>query len=357
MSLEIIKKDLASNQIPPVYLWYGEDRYSIAEALKLLKDYIRAEDPSGSGIEVFSGEGLVAAKVIEAAYTSSFFARRLVIVDDLPYFKKDKAQADGNEEEEPEADSASTGKENEDVEAFLAYCENPNPATCLLLISEKVNKGRKLYKAIAKAGKVLQFSYPDTHSEWIKWIQKEVESRGKKVNSRTASFLLEWAGHHTGILNRELDKLVLYIGARQEIRQEDIEAVCVPLIETTIFTMLDAIAAGKTGVALQKLKEVLSQEYHLKVYAMIVRQIRLLLAASILRRRGETVEEFMKVAGIKKIFEGNKIYRQAAHFAPQNLAEALEDCLETEIALKNSGGNPHLLLEMMVIRFCQKSSL
>lgn len=353
LSLEILKKELANKQIPPAYLWYGEDRYSLAEALKLLKDFFRAEDPSGSGIEIFPGENLVAAKVIEAANTSSFFARRLVIVDDLPYFKQAKGENDSKEEEEPEADSAWTGNQNEDVEAFLAYLENPNPATCLLLISEKVNKGRKLYKAMAKAGQVLQFSYPKGQAEWLKWIQKEVQARGKKINPATASFLLEWVGHHTGILNRELDKLVLYGGEKKEIHKGDIEAVCVPLIETTIFAMLDAIAAGKTGDALQKLKEVLSQEYHLKVYTMIVRQVRLLLAASLVRRRGERVDEFMKIAGIRTPFEGNKIYRQAAHFAPQKLAEALEDCLQTELALKNSGGNPHLLLEMMVIRFCQ----
>lgn len=355
MSLEIVKTDLRNNQIPPVYLWYGEDRYSLTEALKLLKDFFQADDPSGSGIEAFLGKDIALQRIIEAANTSSFFSRRLVIVDDIPYFNqgKSKVQAEDEDGKESAGRSDLTG-EGEDTDGLLEYLQNPNPATCLVLISEKANRGRKLFKAIAKAGKVLEFSYPKGQAEWLSWVQKEAKARDKKINSPTASFLIEWVGHHTGILSRELDKLALYTGKKPEIRKEDIEEVCVPLIETTVFAMLDAIAAGKAGDALLKLKEVLSQEYYLKVHTMLVRQVRLLLAGTLLRRRGASVEKFMEVTGIRSSYEGNKVFRQAAAFSPKKLAEAMEDCLQTELALKTGSSNPDLLLEMMIIRFCQK---
>lgn len=354
MSIETVKKDLRNNQIPPVYLWYGEDRYSLTEALHLLKGIFLEEDPSGSGIEVFSGKEIALQDVVEAANTSSFFSRRLVIFDDIPFFNQGKGKVNVVNKDEEEGDPSATMSKGEDTDSILEYLQNPNPVTCLVLISEKANKGRKIFKAIAKTGKIIEFSYPKGQAEWLTWVQKEVKSREKSISPSAASFLVEWAGHHTGILSRELDKLTLFIGEKKEINKADISKVCIPLIETKVFAMLDAISVGKTGDALRKLKEVLSQEYHLKVHTMIVRQVRLLLAGSLLRKRGGSAEELMKITGISSSFEGNKIFRQAAYFSPQKLAKAMEDCLQTELALKSSGGNPHLLLEMMVIRFCKK---
>lgn len=360
MSLALVKKDIESNRVPLIYLWHGEDRYSLTEALKLLKGVFLVEDPSGSGIEAFRGKDSSVQDIIEAANTSSFFSGKLVIVDDIPYFNQNKGKngteteaETGNEDDEEQ--EVSTVNREGDADVLVKYLQNPNPATRLVLISNKVNKGRKLYKEIAKAGKVIEFSYPKGQTEWLAWIQKEAKSRDKTMNPATATFLVEWAGHNTGILSQELEKISLYIGKRQEIRTEDIREISVPLIETTIFAMLDAIAVGNTAEALQKLTEVLSQEYHLKVHTMIVRQVRLLLAGNLMRGQGATVEKFMEVTGIKSSFEGNKIFRQAARFSPEKLVDAMEDCLQTELSLKSSGGKPDLLLEMMVIRFCQRA--
>jgi DNA polymerase-3 subunit delta len=347
MSLEAIQNDIQNNLVPPVYLWYGEDRYSLVEARKALETFFEREDPSGSCIESYSGKEISVEEVVQTANTLSFFSRRLVIVDDIPYFNQAKGSSDNGENSGGE--TAAGESEGNDAALLAGYCQSPNPSTCMLLIAEKVNRGRKLYKEILKTGRILEFSYPKGQGEWVNWIMKETRRKGKTIKSPAASFLLEWAGHHTGILSQELDKLCLFTGSRPEISREDIRQVSIPLVETTIFAMLDAIAAGNSREAIQRLTEVLSQEYFLKVHTMIVRQIRLLLAGSILRKRGGSVETLMAVTGIRSSFEANKIYRQAAGFTPEKLCKAMEDCLQTELALKSSGGSPHLLLEMMVI--------
>ena len=328
MSLQIVKKDIENENIPPVYLWYGEDRYTLTEALQALKKIFLREDPSGSEIEVFFDKETSLEYIVEAANSSSFFSRRLVIVDG-PGFA-----------------------EGVNDNSLLDYCRNPNPAACLVLISEKINRGRKIFKEILKAGKVLEFTYPKGQNEWQVWDQNAAKLRGKNINPATASFLVEWAGHNTGILSQEIDKASSYAGENPSISKDDIRKVCIPLVETTVFAMVDAIAAGNTADALQKLREVLSQEHYLKVYTMIVRQIRLLLAGTLVRKKGEPVERFMEITGIRSSFEGNKIFRQSSGFSSKKLAVAMEDCLQTELALKSSGGNPDLLLELMVIRFC-----
>jgi len=54
-----------------------------------------------------------------------------------------------------------------------------------------------------------------------------------------------------------------------------------------------------------------------------------------------------------KPYEGNKVFRQAANFSSEKLALAMEECLQTDMALKRSG-DPHLLMEMMVLNLCSK---
>ncbi|MGI5901564.1 MAG: DNA polymerase III subunit delta [Desulfitobacteriia bacterium] len=336
MSLKTVEIDIEKELIPPLYLWYGEDRYTINRALARLKEVFLTGDPSGSDIEFFSFGDTPMEKIIDTVNAYSFFSRRLVILDDLNWDSKGK---------EPSLEK--------EMDLLVNYCQNPNPASCLLIISEKINRTRKLYKTLLKNGKILEFVYPKNHREWVAWIQKEAELRNLKLTPKTASFFLEWVGHFTGILGQELDKLSIYKGDNRRIEIEEIEKICVPVVETTVFAMIDAISVGNLQEALKRLKEILSREHYLRVHKMIVRQIRLLLAAVFIRKKKGTVEELMKVAGIKSLFEGRKIYRQAAGFSPQKLGKALEDCLRTELALKSSGGNPHLLLELMVIRFCK----
>jgi len=337
MSLVSLKKDIENDDIAPVYLCYGEDRYALAEALKLLKQVFLAADPSGSNIEYFNGKEAVWQDVLDVANTCSFFARKLVLVDEIPFFEA--------------ADGSSDISENSGL--LLEYLEDPNPMTCLVLIANKVNKGRRIYKEINEKGKILEFVYPQSPAEWISWVRNEAKARGRDIKASTASFLVEWSGHNTGILSQELEKLVLYTEGRKEIKIEDIKAVAVPLIETQVFSLLDAIAVSNTRQALLKLAEVLSLEkYHLRIHTMIVRQIRLLLAARLVRSAGGTAQQLKETAGLKT-FEATKIFKQAVGFTPERLALALEDCLETELALKSSGGDPELLLEMMVIKLCQ----
>jgi len=331
--IERIKECVASGKFSTVYLWYGEDRFLIQEALKVLKSFYFMTDASGSGIEQISAKELSPAVIVERANTMSFFANRLVIVDDVTYFQ------DG---------------QTADLEPFLEYFANPNPATCLLLIAESVHRGRKLYKALAKTGEIMEFCAPK-RQEWPAWVQSELKARGKLMDNQVISQFLEWTGHHTGVLSQELDKLVIFVGERQKITSADIKAITPQSIETTVFNLLDAVAIRSTAKALQALREVLRTEPALKVLALLVRQVRLLLGCDALRRHGGNVAEVPSALGISP-YEAQKIWQQSVSLSTQQLSKALGECLKTDLALKTGGGDAGLLLEIMIIKFCKEIS-
>lgn len=330
--IERIKESVAKGKISSVYLWYGEDRFLIQEGLKVFKSFYFMTDPSGSGIEQVSAKELSPAVIVERANTMSFFANRLMVVEDVTYFK------DG---------------QTADLEPFLDYFANPNPTTCLLFIADSVHKGRKFYKAIDKIGEIMEFCAPKRPQEWLTWIQSELITREKSMDYQVASQFIEWTGHHTGVLSQELDKLIVFVGERQKITLEDIKAITPRSIETNIFDLLDAVASRSAAKALQALREVLRKEPALKVLALLVRQVRLLLGCDSLRKRGRGIMEVPSVLGISP-YEAQKVWQQSIKLSTKQLSKALSECLNTDLGLKTGGGDPGLLLEIMIIKFCEE---
>jgi len=330
--IERIKESVEKGKIASVYLWHGEDRFIIQEGLQVLKSFYFMTDPSGSGIEVLDPKELSPAEIVERANTMSFFAKRLVVVDEVPYFQ------DG---------------QTADLEPFIEYFSNPNPATCLLFIAESVHRGRKLYKALgrAEAGEILEFSPPKRPQEWLAWVQAELKVQGKSMDAKVASQFIEWAGHQTGVLSQELDKLVVFLGDRSKITMEDVKAITTRTIEASIFDLLDAVAVQSSAKAVKTLREVLREEHPLKVLTLMVRQVRLLLGCDALRKRGGNVAEIPSVLGIKP-YEAQKLWQQSSKLSTKQLSKGLAECLKTDVAMKSGGGDPGFLLEMMIIRFC-----
>jgi len=323
--------------MPPLHLWYGEDRYSMTEGLRLLKQRFLEADPSGSSIEVFSGkEALKLDEIVAAARTPGFFSGRLVVVDSFVQGKAD--DDDGG------------------LAQLLAYCREPNRENCLVIMAEKINRTRKLYKIVAKEGVALEFASPQNYREWQEWVRAEAARHGKKLTAATSGFLLDWCGRHVGILSQELGKCALFAGHRQEIRSADIEQVCVARAETSIFVLLDAIAQRRLKEALSALRDVLSHEYYMRVHGMIVRHIRLLLAGCLVRATAgagsDARDVLMRTAGIRSPYEAGKILTQSGLFLPERLADYLEACLDTEVKIKSGGGEARFLLEVMVVEFC-----
>ncbi|HEY8909885.1 MAG TPA: DNA polymerase III subunit delta [Desulfosporosinus sp.] len=331
--IERIKESVVRGKIAPVYLWHGEERFLIQEALQVLKSFYFMTDPSGSGIEVLSAKDLSPAVIVERANTMSFFANRLVVVDEVTYFQ------DG---------------QTADLEPLLEYFANPNPSTCLLLIAESVHRGRKLYKALDKTGEILEFIAPKRATDWLAWVQSELKVRGKSMDTQVASLFIEWAGHHIGVLSQELDKLVIFIGDRPKITADDIKAITTRTMEASVFDLLDAVAGRSSAKALQILQEVLREEHPLKVLALLVRQVRLLLGCNALRKRGGNVVEAPSALRISP-FEAQKVWQQSLKLSDEQLSMALFECLNTDLALKTGGGDARLLLELMLVKFCRES--
>jgi len=250
---------------------------------------------------------------------------------------------------------------------------------CLIFTAEAVDKRGKIYKIISELGVVLYFGTVRGEAAQKESLKKEaqklLDGYGKKL-SPTAWIAL---GKKTGFELRrsltELEKLIFFVGDRGTVEEKDVEEVVGKTREDSIFD-LNQLAA------LTALRALLDQgTHHLIILSMIVREIRLLLQARILVDSGKlpkfnnnmeygsfqknllpVLSGFADTMSMPKDFLTSKhpfvvfnALRSCGRFTYPRLINFLDELLELDRSFKSSASSPQLLLEMFLIRACEKN--
>ncbi|HEX9204713.1 MAG TPA: hypothetical protein VF853_02175 [Candidatus Deferrimicrobiaceae bacterium] len=153
----------------------------------------------------------------ETAWRSpSFFARvRIFVLPDLAELKKGHR------------------------ETIRAYLGTPEPSATLVLHGTDFRQAQGFSRApnlLSAAPREQQAV--DALAEYAVAIAREA---GASLPRESASFLARWVGVSFELLDAEVGKLLAYAGARKEITEEDIRAVCVSRGEVDPFRMADAL--------------------------------------------------------------------------------------------------------------------
>ena len=205
MSLEILKKEIKSSTLRNLYLFYGEEDYLKKHYCESIDNIILKEDVTGLNKIAFKGK-VETDKIIEACETMPVFLdRKLVVVKNSGLFK-----AKGVESEK---------------EDFLEYIQNFPEYTCIVFIENNIDKRLKTVKLISKKGLVVEFAY-ESQNNLVKWAVNILKSHGKLIDTDTASFLIDISEPGMTEIRNEIDKLVLYLGERQMVTDEDITKDC-----------------------------------------------------------------------------------------------------------------------------------
>ncbi len=214
-----------------LFLLYGQDQGAIRESAKqLITKYLGdAYDPLQL-IEVNDAQCAQARAILrdEAAGISMFGGARLVNLR----CKNNEAAAKA-------------------AQFFLA---DPVDDACVVIEAENLRPQAALRKAIegADAGMALPF-YPANARDMEHIIRNFLNTNGFQIEIAALAFLRDRASADRGILQRELERLILYMGApsksdaadkKRLITMEDIHLASNDLEAATIDKLVDAIALG-----------------------------------------------------------------------------------------------------------------
>jgi len=252
----------------------------------------------------------------------------------------------------------------------------------LILTAETADRRKKLFKTIAAVGRILVFEKIKKELKQQQALMELATPILAKSGKRVSPSAWEALGEKTGFGLREsmgaIEKLITYSGENTVIEAADVEAVIGRTKEDVIFALTGALSARNLTGALASLRELLEQgEAPLMIFAMIVREIRLLLQARLLIDSGRIKSFNANIAEYgrfqKFIYASLKhqekedqldivsqhpfvVYqalKNAGRFTRQELVAYLGMLAQIDLELKSTNLPAPLLLERFLVSVCR----
>ena len=318
---------LAAGKLSGAWLLEGEDDNLRDEAVGLCCKILLSE-----GMETLDCASLTAPEtdaLIAACETLPFMSpKRIVLLRDQPGL---------------------TGRAEAD-EALCAYMDRV-PETCLLLIISHgtADRRKRLPKAMDRLNRVARFD-PMQEQELQAWIIRRFADLGKVCDPKAARELMAVSGMDSTLLGGEIAKLAAMADDREDIPAELVTRAATRTGEYSVFSMVDAIVAGRSAQAVALMRDLLNDgQDPLGLLALMLRQYRLMQNVKILQLEKVPRSQYDGMLNLAS-FQTDRLVAQAARVSGRQVREALDCCLETEYRVKSGTLNDRAGLETALIR-------
>jgi DNA polymerase-3 subunit delta len=321
-----VRKQIKSGETGPLYLLEGDDlqsRHDLAQEFATIVD---------EGLHAFNVQSFYAneatnaaardemmSDIITAARTLPMMApRRVLLVHEAEKLLSPRKSKD---DEEVSAVPSSSKKKRSltPSEQLEEYFETPEPLTTLVFVASGLDGNRRLVKLLRKRAVMVDCGTLDDATEAVKWIKAYLQKDGLEIDPKGSRALLDATGLSLGRIRAELDKLMLYVAGEKVITAQHVKDTTTPVDEPGDGPIVGfAIRDGDVKTALREVTTLLdSGAPHLPILGQI--------------RWG---------AGLLR--------------PDARARRALDLVLETDLALKSSGGEPRYLIEKLVIELCAR---
>ena len=166
-----IVTNIKNGNVKPIYFLMGEEAYYIDRISDLIEYSVLDEAEKGFNQVVMYGRDVSIEEITSSAKRYPMMAEKQVIIV-------------------KEAQDLSRS-----IEKLVSYAENPQPTTVLVLNYKykKLDKRKKLYKAIEKVGVIFESKklYDNQVSDWIRRV---LSGRNYKIEPKAALMLVEFLG-------------------------------------------------------------------------------------------------------------------------------------------------------------------
>jgi DNA polymerase-3 subunit delta len=326
------RAQIAKGATDPVYVVIGDDDHEKSSLALALGEMIE-EDLRAFNVErLYAVDAAVTPQMVaEAAQTLPMIApRRIVIVlqaerlfDPKKRRKPESASAEGDEGEE------SAGS----LEPLVAYLDDPSPTTTVMFVFSSPDsakspeeiplaKNLKVTKALLKAAAVVVCTGLDGGKDAGPWVEQQARAAGLAIERPVVARLLQLAGRDTARLRSDVQKLLLFAAGKGKVTLDDLATVSgTPEHHGDDWALVRAIEQGDAAAALRELSAALAAG---GVPFQILGQIGYAVRTPPPRGR----------------------------FPARRVPQAVSALLRTDLALKSSGGDPHALLERLVVDLC-----
>jgi len=217
MAAEKIIAEWKKGVFKPVYWLEGEEDYYIDLVTKYAEHHILSEAEAGFNLSILYGRDTDWATVVNACRRYPMFAERQVVV-------------------------LKEAQQMKDVEKLEGYVDNPLSSTVLVVAykGKKVDGRSKLAKILKEKGVMLSTKklYDNQLPDWTNHL---ITQKGYTIQQKALHLLVEHIGNDLSRIDNEVEKLLVNLGQRKEITEDDIEKYVGVSKEFNVFELQAAL--------------------------------------------------------------------------------------------------------------------
>jgi DNA polymerase III subunit delta len=346
----VIFGSLYYNEPTMIIFLYGKDTYRSKQQLAKMVGKFRAErDPQGLNLVKIDCDS-AKENIMQEVLSSPFLAeKRMVVLENLLSSKQISVQED-----------------------FIKRIEEKNlPEDVVLIIWEAIEKPKlkavkQLFERLLKE-KFVQHFEELSGAKLTGWILAEVKGRGGEIDSKAANVLASSVGSDMWRLSTIIDQCIAYVySANNEpplipplrggriITSSDVNLFIEEKADDNVFNLVDAIVNKQTKDVYTMMQEQYRQGNDAGyLFAMILRQFRILLQLRDLYDRGENLQSssMAKELGLHP-FVIKKSLPMVKRYSLEELANIHADLLLIDKKTKTGQGDQSLMLDMFVGKTC-----
>lgn len=219
MTYQSILQDWQKKKFKPLYWLEGDEEYFIDKVVSYAESHILSESEASFNLTVFYGKDAHWANILNACRRYPMFSdKQVVLIKEAQQMK--------------------------DLEKLESYFENPLASTILVVAyKEKKVDGRTRLAKLLKEKGVLFTTKKLYENQLPQWTDEMVKARGYEISHKALMLLVDHIGNDLNRLEHEVDKILLNLGKRKTITEDDIEAYIGISKEFNVFEFQNALAA------------------------------------------------------------------------------------------------------------------
>jgi DNA polymerase-3 subunit delta len=337
--------EATQGKLRPVYLVLGEERLLVDNVVHALREAAGKGGIAGFNEDKFTaGEAQIGAILGAAKMLPMMAPKRFVLVRGLDRWEK----KDGEDDDAP----AKKGKPAASpLDELADYAKDPPSSTVMVLVAPKLHGQRRLVTS-AKKGGFLVSCEPLSRDALPGWITRVAKEKGHAIAPEVADLLAEIAGPELGYVADAIERLSLYVGAKNPITEDAVAAAVTRVRQSSVWELMDAVGRRNTAGALAVLAGVYDpRDGGLRLLGAVAWSVRQLVKFESHLRAGADPKEAAARAGMPP-FKAMDAARTVRASPPGTMTNWLRLLAETDLALKGSRRPAQAVLETMLIEMC-----
>lgn len=219
MSVEKIISDWKKKLFKPVYWLEGEEDYFIDKIVHYAEHNILTESEAGFNLTVFYGRDADWTQVINSCKRYPMFSERQVVL-------------------------LKEAQHMRDIDKLESYIAQPLSSTIFVVAyKEKKVDGRTQLAKLLKTKAELFTTKKMYDSALPEWTNEMVKGKGFTISQKAVLLLVDHIGNDLSRIDNEVDKMLVNLGSRTNITEDDIEKYVGVSKEYNPFELQSAMAA------------------------------------------------------------------------------------------------------------------